>query len=168
MSPLSGRASGPIPPTSENTSLPRNLSAAISYFSSPARCLQFLSERRWPDGQIHCPVCGRTDIRVIATRNLWECKARHAGAQFSVKIGTIFEDSHIALKSWLIAIWLLANSNRRISSYQLARELGITQKSAWFMLHRIQAALDLRGIHLRSLGSAAAAMAHSGHAGQIS
>jgi len=137
----------------ENISLPRTISDAVSYFSSPLNCLRLVSDRRWPEGVIHCPVCGRTDLRILATRNLWECKAKHAGAQFSVKIGTIFEDSHIPLRSWLIAIWMLANSPRRISSYQLARELGITQKSAWFMLHRIGAALQLRGIELPSLAS---------------
>lgn len=138
---------------SENISLPETISAASSYFSSPARCLQFLSERRWKEGAVRCPVCGTDEVRVLATRDIWECKHKHPGSQFSIKIGTIFEDSHIPVRSWLIAVWMLANSGRRVSSYQLARELGTTQKSAWFMLHRIAAALEIKGVRLKSLGT---------------
>jgi hypothetical protein len=98
-------------------------------------------------------VCGSTSVRFLATRQLWECKAKHAGVQFSVKIGTVFEDSHIPLGLWLVALWMLANSQRKISSYDLARELGITQKSAWFMLKRVAAGLHLRGVELKSMTS---------------
>jgi hypothetical protein len=137
----------------ENSSLPGTLTEAVSYFSSPLQCVRFLSSRRWPDGHVACPVCGSTSVRFLATRQLWECKAKHAGVQFSVKIGTVFEDSHIPLGLWLVALWMLANSQRKISSYDLARELGITQKSAWFMLKRVAAGLHLRGVELKSMTS---------------
>jgi transposase-like protein len=137
----------------ENSTVPENLSDAISYFSSPLQCVRFLSSRRWADGQVACPVCGSTNVRFLATRQLWECKAKHAGVQFSVKIGTVFEDSHIPLGLWLVSLWMLANSPRKISSYDLARELGITQKSAWFMLRRVAAALQIKGIELKSVAA---------------
>lgn len=153
MSPTHQRTSNSIDIGQDNSSYPEVFSDALSYFSSPLQCVRFLSSRRWPDGQIRCPVCGSTSVRFLATRQLWECKAKHAGVQFSVKIGTVFEDSHIPLGLWLIALWMLANSQRKISSYDLARELGITQKSAWFMLRRVSAALQLRGIELKSVAT---------------
>jgi hypothetical protein len=145
----------------ENSLLPRSLPDAISYFSSQSRCVRLLASRRWRDGQVHCPVCGRTDARFMKTRTLWQCKAKHQRAQFSVTVGTIFEDSHISLSLWLTAIWRLANSQERISSYDLARDLRITQKSAWFLLKRLTAALRLRGIELTSLSEIAKGQARS-------
>ena len=99
--------------------------------------------RRWPNG-VECPTCGSADVRFISTRKMWECKNKHARKQFSVKIGTIFEDSALPLSKWLVAIWLIANCKNGISSYEVGRALGITQKSAWFMLHRIRLAMQSR------------------------
>lgn len=153
MSPAQHRPNGEANPGLENFTCPQTITDVISYFSSPLKCVRFLSSRRWPDGRVACPVCGSTNVRFLATRQLWECKSKHAGVQFSVKIGTVFEDSHIPLNLWLTALWMLANSPKKISSYDLARELGITQKSAWFMLRRVAAALQLREIELKSVAS---------------
>lgn len=123
---------------------PRTLIEAVRYFADPDRTLAMAVEFRWPEG-IHCPTCGRTDVRFLATRRIWECKEKHAKKQFSAKVGTIFEDSPLPLDKWFVAIWSVANCKNGISSYELARALGITQKSAWFMLHRIRVAMDADG-----------------------
>src|SRR5256885_10345282 len=120
---------------------PRTLQQAIIYFSKPANCLKFMVERRWSNGVI-CPTCGSDAVRFLETRNLWECKGKHPRKQFSAKIGTIFEDSALPLDKWLIAIWMIANCKNGVSSYEVARALGVTQKSAWFMLHRIRLAMQ--------------------------
>ena len=131
----------------ENTiSQPKTLQQAIKHFADPDNCIAFMVERRWPNG-VECPTCGRADVRFISTRRMWECKENHPKRQFSVKVGTIMEDSAIPLHKWLIAMWMLANCKNGISSYEIARALGITQKSAWFMVHRIQLAM-----HKESLG----------------
>jgi transposase-like protein len=121
---------------------PKTLAEAIKYFSDPDICLDFVAKLRWPQG-VTCPTCGSTDVRFIKTRRIWECKAQHTKRQFSVKVGTIFEDSAIGLDKWLTAIWMIANDKNGISSYEVARALGITQKSAWFMLHRIRLAMGI-------------------------
>ena len=119
---------------------PQTLIDAIRHFSDLDVCLDFMVGLRWPNG-VSCPTCGREDVRFIPTRRLWECKSKHAKRQFSVKVGTIFEDSPIGLDKWLAAIWLIANAKNGVSSYEVARDLGITQKTAWFMLHRIRTAM---------------------------
>ncbi len=119
---------------------PKTLQQAIAYFADPERCFQFLKARVYPDGPV-CPTCKRKDVRFIATRRMWECKGTHAKRQFSIKIGTIFEESPIPLDKWLTAVWLIANCKNGISSYEIHRAIGVTQKSAWFMLHRIRVAL---------------------------
>jgi transposase-like protein len=124
---------------------PKTLQQAIVHFANPDNCLAFMVARRWPDG-VTCPTCGRTDVRFISTRRMWECKEKHAKKQFSVKIGTIFEDSALPLDKWLIAMWMVANCKNGVSSYEVARTLGITQKSAWFMLHRIRLAMQARSL----------------------
>jgi transposase-like protein len=121
---------------------PKTLLQAIRYFSDPDVCQDFMVNLRWPDGVIRCPACGRDDVRYISTRRLWECKDKHPKRQFSVKVGTIFEDSPIGLDKWLAAIWLIANAKNGVSSYEVARALGVTQKSAWFMMHRIRLAME--------------------------
>jgi hypothetical protein len=120
---------------------PKTLQQAIIHFSSPDNCLEFMVARRWPNG-VECPTCGRKDVRFISTRRMWECKAAHARKQFSVKVGTIFEDSALPLDKWLVAIWMVANCKNGVSSYEVGRALGVTQKSAWFMLHRIRLAMQ--------------------------
>jgi transposase-like protein len=119
---------------------PKTLQAAILYFASADNCLDFLAVRRWPEGVI-CPTCGSKEVRFLPTRLIWECKAKHAKKQFSIKVGSIFEDSAIGLDKWLTAIWMIANCKNGISSYEIHRALGVTQKTAWFMLHRIRVAL---------------------------
>ena len=121
---------------------PRTLMEAVRYFADPNVALKHMVELRWPDG-VHCPTCGRTDVRFIATRRLWECKEKHPRKQFSAKVGTIFEDSALPLDKWFVAIWMVANCKNGISSYEMARALGITQKSAWHMNHRIRLAMKL-------------------------
>jgi transposase-like protein len=123
------------------TAKPKTLQQAAIYFADADNCLKFMVARRWPLG-VECPTCGRKDVRFISTRRMWECKAKHARKQFSVKVGTIFEDSAISLDKWLVAVWMIANCKNGISSYEVARAIGITQKSAWFMLHRIRLAMQ--------------------------
>ena len=118
---------------------------AIEYFSDAGRCVEFVASHRWPDGIVRCPYCSSTKVRFLATRGLWECATSHPRSQFSVRSSTLFEDSHISLRDWLVAIWLVANSRSPVSSYQLSAHLEITQKSAWFMLRRIGVTLELLG-----------------------
>jgi hypothetical protein len=122
---------------------PETLQQAIVYFADADNCLKFIVKRRWPNG-VECPTCGRDDVRFISTRRMWECKSEHPKKQFSAKIGTIFEDSALPLDRWLIAIWMIANCKNGVSSYEIGRALGVTQKSAWFMLHRIRLAMQVR------------------------
>jgi transposase-like protein len=115
---------------------------AIRHFQDPDVCLDFMVGLRWPDGRVICPTCGAANPRFISTRRLWECKNKHARRQFSIKVGTIFEDSPVALDKWLAAMWMLASSKNGVSSYELARSVGVTQKTAWFMLQRIRLAMQ--------------------------
>jgi len=119
---------------------PKTLQEAIIYFSDLDKCLSYLVERRWPNGVV-CPTCGSKDISFLASRKVWQCKTRHPKSQFSIKVGTIFEDSPIGLDKWLLVMWMLANCKNGISSYEVSRNIGVTQKTAWFMLHRIRLAL---------------------------
>src|SRR3989449_2733584 len=118
---------------------PATLLEAIKYFADPDTCLRFIADMRWPDG-ITCPRCHAKKPRFIKTRHLWECKG--CRKQFSVKVGTIFEDSAIGLDKWLCAIWMIVNAKNGVSSYEIHRSLGVTQKTAWFMMHRIRLALQ--------------------------
>ena len=129
---------------------PQTLVEAIRYFADPDVTLKTMVELRWPTG-VHCPTCGRTDVRFIATRRMWECKEKHAKKQFSAKVGTIFEDSPLSLDKWFVAIWMIANCKNGVSSYEVHRALGVTQKTAWFMLHRIRLAMQT-GSFIRSGG----------------
>jgi len=119
---------------------PKSLQEAILHFSNPDNCLKYLVARRWPKG-VTCPTCGSEKITFNASRRIWQCSTHHPKRQFSVKVGTIFEDSAIGLDKWLAAIWMLTNCKNGISSYELGRALKVTQKSAWFMLHRVRLAL---------------------------
>lgn len=120
--------------------LPESEREAVIYFSNEDRCIRFVAEQRWPHGVV-CPTCGRTDVSYLKTQRRWQCKSAHAKRQFSVKTGTIFEDSPLGLNKWLPAIWKIVNAKNGISSYELAESLQITQKSAWFLGHRIREAL---------------------------
>jgi transposase-like protein len=118
---------------------PDTLLDAIRYFADPDVSLNFVADLRWPDG-VACPVCAFTDVSFLSTRRIWKC--RSCKKQFSVKVGTIFEDSPIGLDKWLPALWMLANCKNGVSSYEIARALGVTQKTAWFMMHRIRLAMQ--------------------------
>ena len=113
---------------------------AILYFAEFEHCRQFMIELRWPKGVVKCPVCGSEKITYLAKNRVWKCYATHPKPRFSLKTGTIFEDSPIALEKWLPAVWMLLNCKNGISSWELHRVLGVTQKTAWFMLHRIRLA----------------------------
>src|SRR5271157_3541936 len=116
---------------------PKTLQEAITHFSDLGNCLEYLVPRIWPNG-ITCPTCGRTDAKFLEKQGRWQCKSVHPKRQFSAKVGTIFEDSAIPLEKWLPAVWALVNDKNGISSWELHRMLGVTQKTAWFMLHRIR------------------------------
>jgi transposase-like protein len=128
--------------TTNTLNWPETLQEAVIYFADPDRCLEAAISLRW-QGPVTCPTCGSTDVHFISTRRVWRCKAKqHTRQQFSVKIGTVMEDSPITLDKWMVAIWLLSAAKNGISSYELGRAIGITQKSAWFMLHRIRLAMQ--------------------------
>jgi transposase-like protein len=118
---------------------PTTLQEAIIYFSDPDRAFQCALNLRWPNGLVSCPRCGSERHAFIKSRRIWECYG--CKKQFSLKVGTIFEDSPLGLDKWMCAYWLLTNSKNGISSCELARSIGITQKSAWHMLHRIRKTL---------------------------
>lgn len=121
---------------------PETLQEAIKYFSDPDNCLRYIVVRRWPSGVV-CPTCGATEgIIFLSKQRRWQCKTRHTKYQFSVKIGTVLEDSPIPLEKWLAAFWLIANCKNGISSYEIHRDIGVTQKTAWFMMHRIRLAMQ--------------------------
>jgi transposase-like protein len=117
---------------------PKTLAQAIQYFTDADNCLNYLKARRWPSGEVACPTCGRTDVSFVPSRRLWQCKTRHPKAQFSIKTGTVLEDSPLGLDKWLPVMWMVANCKNGVSSWEIHRSLGVTQKTAWFMLHRIR------------------------------
>src|SRR5688572_22550438 len=121
---------------------PETLQEAIEFFADADRCHSYMVSMRWPDGKVFCPVCYREDPRFLAKQRRFECRTKHPKRQFSAKVGTIFEDSPIPLKSWLLAVWQIVNCKNGISSYELARAIGVTQKTAWFMNHRIRLAMQ--------------------------
>jgi len=120
---------------------PRTLQQAILYFANFDRCREFLMSLRWPDGKVACPTCGSEHVVYLASVRRWKCYAKHPVPQFSLKTGTIFEDSPLGLDKWLAALWLLVNAKNSVSSCEIARSIGITQKTAWFMAHRLRFAL---------------------------
>jgi transposase-like protein len=127
---------------------PQTLLEAIKHFADPKNCRDFMIAVRWDDGIVRCPYCGSQDVKFLEKANLYFCKGKHAKQKFSLKVGTIFEDSPIGLDKWLPAAWLLTNCKNGISSYEIARALGITQKSAWHVLHRIREAMTETGLKL--------------------
>src|SRR5438876_10069097 len=118
---------------------PKTLQQAIKYFSNEQVCIDTVAKMRWPNGP-ECPACGHKEHYYLKTQRRWKCKECYK--QFSVKLGTIFEDSALGLDKWLAALWMLVNCKNGISSYEVGRDLGISQKSAWFMLHRLRRALQ--------------------------
>jgi transposase-like protein len=119
----------------------KTLQQAITYFANPENCLRYMVAVRWRDGKITCPTCGAEKVTYLPNQKRWKCYSKHPKPQFSVKVGTIFEDSSLGLDKWMMAMWLIANCKNGISSCEIARDLGITQKSAWHMLQRIRLAM---------------------------
>jgi transposase-like protein len=122
----------------ETFNINSGLMQAIRYFSDPMICLETVAKAKWPKGP-GCPRCQSKRLSFLKTRRMWTCL--NCRKQFSVKVGTIFEDSAIGLDKWLCAMWLVANCKNGISSYEISRHLKVTQRTAWFMLHRIRYAM---------------------------
>lgn len=121
---------------------PRTLQQAIVFFANYANCHKAVMAIRWPNGTVACPTCGSVRVKYLESARVWKCYEAHPKAKFSLKVGTVFEDSPIPLQKWLPALWLVMNCKNGISSYELARALGVTQKTAWFMLSRLRLALQ--------------------------
>jgi transposase-like protein len=125
---------------------PKTLQEAVTYYSDPNNALTYMVRLRWPDGVVICPTCGRKDPVFLANQRKWQCKAVHEKRQFSAKVGTVFEDSPIPLEKWLVAVWMLGSCKNGVSSYEISRAIGVTQKSAWFMMHRIRVGMKLNAM----------------------
>src|SRR5713226_8383343 len=121
---------------------PDTLQAAIIWFADFEHCRQFMMELRWPEGAVQCPRCGAEKVSWLAKARVWKCYGKHESPTFTLKTGTIFEDSPIPLEKWLPAVWMILNCKNGISSWELHRAMGVTQKTAWFMLHRIRLAMQ--------------------------
>jgi transposase-like protein len=121
---------------------PTTLQEAIQYFAEFENCRQFMVAVRWLDGKVRCPACGSEKVTYLQKARLYKCYGDHPKPKFSLKVGTVFEDSPIALEKWLPAVWLVVNCKNGVSSWELHRALGVTQKTAWFMLHRIRLAMQ--------------------------
>jgi transposase-like protein len=120
---------------------PKSLQQAIIYFADSSHCREYLVARRWPDG-VFCPRCGSKNILFLEKYNRWHCRGKHDAPQFTLKTGTIFEDSPIGLDKWLTAMWMIVSCKNGVSSWEIHRSIRVTQKTAWFMLHRIRLALQ--------------------------
>src|SRR5713226_6049044 len=129
----------------------RTLQQAVIYFADYENCKREMISLRWADGVVKCPTCGSSHVTYLAKARVWKCYGKHDRPKFSLKVGTVFEDSSVPLEKWLPAVWLLANCKNGISSYELGRALGVTQKTAWFMLQRIRKAMQ-RGSLLKLSG----------------
>jgi len=127
------------------TAMPRTLISAIRYFADEDRCIEYVASRRWPDGEVKCPTCGSIATLYLKKQRRWKCASDHPRRQFSVKVGTIFEDSPLPLSKWLPAVWMIGACKNGISSLEIHRALHVTQKTAWFMLHRIRLAMQRTG-----------------------
>ncbi len=121
---------------------PKTLQQAIQFFSDFENCRQFMISVRWEDGVVRCPTCDSEKVTYLANAKVYRCYGNHAKQKFSLKVGTIFEDSPIALEKWLPAVWLIVSAKNGISSYEVHRALGVTQKSTWFMMHRVRLAMQ--------------------------
>jgi transposase-like protein len=120
---------------------PKTLKAAVEHFANPDNALEYFASYRWPNG-VECPYCQAKEPMFLKSRRIWKCRATKCRKQFSVKVGTIFNESPIGLDKWLIGIWLISNCKNGVSSYELARDIGVSQKTAWFMLGRIRLAMQ--------------------------
>jgi transposase-like protein len=125
-----------------NVAAPTTLQQAILFYANPDNCHDFMVSLRWPDGKVICPRCGSDEVAYLPNARVFKCYVKHPRQKFSLKVGTIFEDSPIGLEKWLPAMWFAVNCKNGISSYEVHRALGVTQKTAWFMLHRIRLAMQ--------------------------
>jgi len=121
---------------------PKSLQEAIIYFANQDNCIDYLALRRWPDGRVICPGCGSDRVSFNATRRTWKCSKHHPKREFSIKVGTVMEDSAIPLDKWLVAMWMILNCKNGVSSCEIAKDVRVSQKSAWFMLHRIRLSMQ--------------------------
>jgi transposase-like protein len=126
----------------------KTLQEAIIYFADFENCKRVMAKLRWPDGVVRCPHCDATNVTFLAKARVWKCYSGHKRPTFSLKTGTLFEDSPLGLDKWLPALWLVVNCKNGISSCELARDLGVTQKTAWFMAHRLRFSLTDGGSEL--------------------
>ncbi len=126
------------------------LRQAIIYFSDFDNCKNLMVQLRWPDGIVKCPYCGSDKVTYLTKSRVWKCYAQHPKPRFSLKTGTVFEDSHLGLDKWLPALWLVVNCKNGISSCELGRDLGVTQKTAWFIGHCLRLALKEGGFGILS------------------
>jgi transposase-like protein len=136
----------------ETENFPKSLIEAVRYFADPNVALGFFVNFRWPDGVV-CPHCGSDKVHFLANQRRWKCGTNHAKRQFTVKVGTVMEDSPLGLDKWAVCIWLEINCKNSISSYEIGRHLDITQKSAWFMLHRVRFALHVGSFDKKLTGT---------------
>jgi len=120
---------------------PQTLADAIVYFADPDNALKYFAAKRWPNG-VFCPYCGTKEPMFLSTRRIWKCRATRCRKQFSAKVGTVMNESAIPLEKWLPVMWLVANCKNGVSSCEIARDMGVTQKTAWFMLHRVREAMQ--------------------------
>jgi transposase-like protein len=124
--------------------MPKTLLEAVEYFKDAKVCFEAMLPVKWPGAKPTCPKCGSDKVGVVTSRSLLQCKAKDCRKQFSVKVGTIFEESPLPLQHWFVAVWCIANAKNGISSHELGRALGVTQKTSWFMLHRIRLAMHTK------------------------
>src|SRR5690349_14503526 len=122
--------------------IPTTLQQAILFFSSYENCKEFMVALRWSDGVVRCPRCGSDHVTYLQKARVWKCYGKHESPKFSLKTGTVFEDSPLGLDKWLPVMWMLVNCKNGVSSYEIHRGIGVTQKTAWFMLHRCRLALQ--------------------------
>lgn len=122
----------------------KTLLDAVKYFADLEVCHRYMLAIKWPDGEVVCPHCNGDKVGYIQSRRMLQCKAPECRNQFSAKVGTIFEDSPLGLDKWFVAVWCIANAKNGISSCELARTIGVTQKTAWHMLHRIRTAMETK------------------------
>ena len=126
----------------DRENFPATLQEAIIHFANFDNCKTFMMALRWPDGAVKCPRCGSDDVQWLPNARVFKCYQKHAQQKFSLKVGTVFEDSPIPLEKWLPVVWLIAAAKNGISSWEIHRAMGVTQKTAWFMLHRARLAMQ--------------------------
>jgi transposase-like protein len=121
---------------------PNTLQEAVIFFANPDNCHEFMMNLRWPDGKVICPRCGSDNVAYLPNARVFKCYEKHECQKFSLKVGTIFEDSPLGLDKWLPVMWMLANCKNGISSWEIHRAVGVTQKTAWFMLQRARLSMQ--------------------------